>query len=70
MGDAKRRKAALGDKYGQEDRILPWLPITKRQSESLYKFTTRAAWVGIGALAVIWITVRFIGPAFGWWEIQ
>lgn len=70
MGDAKRRKAALGDKYGQEERILPWLPITKSQSESLYKLTTRAAWVGIGVLAVIWVTVRFIGPAFGWWEIQ
>jgi hypothetical protein len=70
MGEAKRRKAALGDKYGQEERIFPWLPVTKSQAESLYKLTTRVAWIGIGALAVIWVTVRFIGPAFGWWEIQ
>ncbi|AFY78555.1 MAG: DUF2839 domain-containing protein [Hydrococcus sp. C42_A2020_068] len=70
MGEAKRRKAALGDKYGQEERIFPWLPVTKSQAENLYKLTTRVAWIGIGALAVIWVTIRFIGPAFGWWEIQ
>ena len=28
MGEAKRRKAKLGEKYGQESRILPWLPIS------------------------------------------
>lgn len=70
MGEAKRRKVALGDKYGQEERIFSWLPVTKSQAENLYKLTTRVAWIGIGALAVIWVTVRFIGPAFGWWEIQ
>lgn len=69
MGEAKRRKTALGEKYGQEETILPWLPITKTQSEQFIKWTTRGAWIGIGMMIAIWITVRFIGPAFGWWEI-
>lgn len=69
MGEAKRRKVALGEQYGQESRILPWLPITKSQSAKFIQITTTGAWVGIGIMIVVWFTVRFIGPAFGWWEI-
>lgn len=69
MGEAKRRKQTLGENYGKEARILPWLPITKSQSEKFVNITTRGAWIGIGALATVWFTVRFIGPAFGWWEV-
>jgi len=25
--------------------------------------------VGIGALVLFWVTVRFIGPALGWWQL-
>lgn len=70
MGEAKRRKSALGDKYGKEQPILPWLPITKSQAERAYQWTTKGAWIGIGVLVATWITIRFIGPAFGWWDIQ
>ena len=69
MGESKRRRAALGEKYGQESRILPWLPITKSQAEKFVTVTTRVAWVGIFALVGIWFTIRFIGPAFGWWSV-
>ncbi|WP_017315303.1 DUF2839 domain-containing protein [Mastigocladopsis repens] len=70
MGEAKRRKAALGEKYGQDTtRILPWVPITKIQAEKLVKLSTRLAWFGIGGLIAAWVTVRFIGPAFGWWQV-
>ncbi len=69
MGEAKRRKAALGDKYGQESTILPWIPITKTQAEQFVKWTTRGAWIGIVMIVAVWLTVRFIGPAFGWWEV-
>jgi hypothetical protein len=70
MGEAKRRKTALGEKYGQEETILPWLRITKSQADTFYQWTTRGAWIGIGTLVVVWITIRFIGPAFGWWSIE
>ncbi|MDJ0718371.1 MAG: DUF2839 domain-containing protein [Prochloraceae cyanobacterium] len=69
MGEAKRRKEALGEKYGQEKNILPWVPITKTQAQQIYKLTTRVSWIAIGVLIAVWLTVRFIGPAFGWWEV-
>jgi hypothetical protein len=70
MGEAKRRQQALGEKYGQDPYILPWLPITKRQSKQFMKWTSRGAWVGIGVLVVIWLTVLFIGPGLGLWDIS
>lgn len=70
MGEAKRRKAALGNKYGQEERILPWIPITKTQADQFMNITTRATWICIFALAAVWLTIRFVGPAFGWWSLQ
>lgn len=69
MGEAKRRKTTQGEQYGQETRILPWLPITKLQSQQFVEWTTRGAWYGIFAMVIIWITIRFIGPAFGWWQV-
>ncbi|MEA5498155.1 MAG: DUF2839 domain-containing protein [Limnoraphis robusta] len=70
MGEAKRRKEVMGDHYGQEEKILPWLPITKTQSEQFMQWTTRGAWVGIGLVVLFWITIRFIGPSFGWWQVE
>lgn len=70
MGEAKRRKDVMGEGYGKEEYILPWLPITKTQSEQFVQWTTRGAWLGIGFLVLSWLTVRFIGPAFGWWTVQ
>lgn len=70
MGDAKRRKDILQDKYGQETNIFPWLPVTKSQAERLVRWSNRGSWIGIGLLVASWITVRFIGPAFGWWEVN
>jgi hypothetical protein len=69
MGDAKRRKEVLGEKFGQEEKVAPWMPITKRQSEQFVKMTTTGAWIGIGGMVVLWATVRFIGPAMGWWQL-
>jgi hypothetical protein len=69
MGEAKRRKQALQEGYGQETRILPWVPITKNQAELFMKWTTRGTWVCIGVLVFVWVTIRFIGPAFGWWQV-
>jgi hypothetical protein len=70
MGESKRRKEALGEQYGKEKPMVRWLPITKSQAEAFYRITIRGAWIGIGFLVVFWITIRFIGPAFGWWEVN
>ncbi len=69
MGEAKRRKNTLGEEYGRDTtKILPWVPITKTQASQFVSITTRGAWIGIGMMVVVWVTIRFIGPAFGWWE--
>lgn len=70
MGEAKRRKESIGDEYGKEERILPWLPITKTQSEDFVKWTSRGSWAGISLLVAWWIVVRFVGPAAGWWVVD
>ena len=70
MGEAKRRKEALGENYDQEARFISWLPITKSQSQKFMQLTTTGAWIGIGLLIVAWLIIRFIGPAFGWWQIE
>ena len=77
MGEARRRaqeglmpiKAKRKKNNGKNDssRILSWFPITEQQRIQFYDFTTKAAWVGIGVLVVIWLVVRIIGPAAGWW---
>ncbi|HEY9858983.1 MAG TPA: DUF2839 domain-containing protein [Candidatus Obscuribacterales bacterium] len=70
MGEAKRRKEALGEKYGQEPGLLSKLTVTKKQSEQFVKWSTQGAWVGIGLLVAYWITVRFLGPSLGWWQVN
>jgi len=70
MGEAKRRKSALGEKYGEQPYIYPWLPITKTQSEQFLKWTTTGAWTGITLLVVLWITIRVVGPGLGWWHVD
>jgi Protein of unknown function (DUF2839) len=69
MGDSKRRKETLGESYGKEENIAPWIPFTKTQGDQFVKITTTGAWVGIGLMVGAWITIRFVGPAFGWWQL-
>jgi len=69
MGDSKRRKEILGEKYGQEENVLPWLPLKKSQAEQFVKLSSRGAWVGIGLLVGYWVVVRFLGPSLGWWQV-
>lgn len=70
MGESKRRKESIGDEYGKEERIVPWLPITKTQSQDFVKWTSRGSWIGISLLVAWWIVVRFVGPAAGWWVVN
>ena len=79
MGEAKRRsiqglppKSPKRDKASAADsspRIAPWLPLTRNQADRAVALTTKGAWVGIIALVLFWVTVRFVGPAAGWWTL-
>ena len=77
MGEAKRRKT-LGlppkknitkAKYDESPRLFEWLPFTINQRDNLIKLSIKASWYGIGGLVILWIVVRFIGPAVGWWTL-
>ena len=78
MGEARRR-ASQGlpprqskDAVQSKDtspRIVSWLPLTQQQTRAFVSTTTRGAWIGIGAMILFWLTVRFIGPAAGWWTL-
>ena len=75
MGEAKRRKnlglppRQVSSKKEIDDspRIIKWLPFTENQKNYFIKLSIRAGWLGIALLILLWITVRFIGPAAGWW---
>ena len=75
MGEAKRRKTLglppknnkIKNKVDLTPRIFDWLPITVKQKDSLIKLSIKASWFGIGVLIILWVVVRFIGPAAGWW---
>ncbi len=75
MGEAKRRKS-LGlsprdvtpkKEIDDSPRIINWLPFTEKQKDYFIKLSIRAGWFGIAMLIFLWIVVRFIGPAAGWW---
>jgi hypothetical protein len=74
MGEARRR-ATLGlppRGNGPSDsspRVASWLPLTQNQARRFMAITTRGAWIGIALLVLVWITIRFIGPAAGWWVL-
>ena len=73
MGEARRR-AEKGLKprrkknlKTESPRIVSWFPVTQSQRDQFIQLSIRAGWVGIAALVILWIIVRFIGPAAGWW---
>ena len=71
MGEAKRRKT-LGlppKKNNSQTKLFEWLPVTINQRDNLIKLSIKASWFGIGGLVILWIVVRFIGPAAGWWTL-
>ena len=76
MGEARRRieqglpsrnKKNNKERNASETKIFSWLPITPEQENLFIRITIRGAWIGIGCLIALWIVVRFVGPAAGWW---
>ena len=77
MGEAKRRKT-LGlspkknnalSRRDESPRLFEWLPLTLNQRDNLIRLSIKASWFGIGSLVILWLVVRFIGPAAGWWTL-
>ena len=77
MGEAKRRKTLglpskrniIKNNLDNSPRIFEWLPITINQRDNFIKLSVKASWFGIGGLIILWIVVRFVGPAAGWWTL-
>ncbi len=76
MGEARRRadqglppRQKKANKSNKDDspRIVSWLPITENQKNQFYDITIRGGWIGIGIVVLVWVVVRFVGPAAGWW---
>ncbi len=77
MGEARRRaeegllprntKSKAKKRVDESPRIVQWLPVTQKQRDQFFDISIKAGWFGIGCLVVIWVVVRFIGPAAGWW---
>ncbi len=73
MGEARRRTEQglpprqTKTKKGASPQFFSWLSQSESPREQFYSITKKGAWIGIGVLAVIWIVVRFVGPAAGWW---
>ena len=69
MGESRRRKQALGTSYGKPEPIISGLPISKEAAAKFVSWTSRGAWIGIILMVAAWLTIRFIGPGFGWWTV-
>lgn len=62
-------KPAPGAEADSSPRLASWLPLSRDQADRFVTITTRGTWIGIAALVIFWVTVRFIGPAAGWWTL-
>ena len=77
MGEAKRRKTlglppkqySTKTNLDESQRLFEWLPFTINQRDNFIKLSIKASWFGIGGLVILWIVVRFVGPAAGWWTL-
>jgi hypothetical protein len=76
MGEAKRRaiqglppKTDKSRPVDNSPQIVTWFPLTRQQADRFVELTSRGAWVGIGGLVLLWLIVRFLGPAAGWWSL-
>ena len=73
MGEARRRsEKGLPPRQSKNElkksqNKISWLTSNQNKQEMFFSITKLGAWIGIGALIIFWITVRFIGPYFGWW---
>lgn len=65
MGEAKRRQAAIGDRYGKAKSKIPPLKLGKGQKEKLLKWTVEGTIISLVSLAIWWLTFRLSGTGLG-----
>lgn len=64
MGEAKRRKAALGDRYGTTG-TSPTATDTSNWWKILGLWIVQGLLVGGLSFAIVWLAVKFVFPRFG-----
>jgi Protein of unknown function (DUF2839) len=69
MGKSKPKSGVPQSTAKQDEKILPWTSITRKQADQFVQITTTGAWVGIGLLILLWIAVRVLGPSLGLWSL-
>ena len=73
MGEARRRSEqglkprSKKNSTNESPRIVSWFPVTQAQRDQFIQLSIRIGWFCIAALVILWIIVRFVGPAAGWW---
>ncbi len=60
MGEVKRRQGKTTPT--PPNRRAVWM-------QRFMTWTTRGTWAGIILLGLVWVTIRFIGPRLGWWQL-
>ncbi len=58
MGEAKRRKEALGNKYGQKSFKLPW-QMSNSLKQKLVEWTKEGLILALLSLVGLWLMFRF-----------
>ena len=76
MGEARRRsEQGLSPRARKNqldhglnsNKIISWFPVTREQRDKFISLTIKGGWVGVFLLILLWLVVRVIGPAAGWW---
>ena len=70
MGESKRRTDKMNKLKKNKSTFFSQIVFPKNKADLLFKWTTNAAWIGIGISIFIWFAVHFIGPTFGWWILK
>tara|TARA_Y100001970_G_C14258815_1_gene877821 strand:+ start:4139 stop:4360 length:222 start_codon:yes stop_codon:yes gene_type:complete len=67
MGEARRRKDLGLSPRQEKPNKTNFFSQNFNSREKIISLLVKGGWLGIAILIAIWITVRFIGPAAGWW---
>ncbi len=61
MGEAKRRQAALGNRYGKKPNPISQWKISSEQKKKILSWTKEGILLSVVFLAISWLTLYFMG---------